>query len=206
MNTTENTCELLPWYINGTLLADEMERVSRHLDVCDDCVEELNQSVSFSIAYQRPTAEVQRLEQSQESALAKLRQQVENSETQASDIWSRIRGIPRQAAAVTALCLLCLTLAVPLVLNRDVQQANPDFNLLFDTTDGTGQVIQIIFHKQANEQEIRDILEFTNAEQVVGPSPAGVYEVQIAPSQNFETKLEGIKAFSQVKWAAIAEE
>ncbi|WP_196223328.1 zf-HC2 domain-containing protein [Roseibium sp. RKSG952] len=40
--------ELIPWYVNGTLPASEMEMVQRHLETCPVCEAEVHNQMSLA--------------------------------------------------------------------------------------------------------------------------------------------------------------
>jgi anti-sigma factor RsiW len=186
--------DLLPWYTNGTLEDGERRVVETHLAVCPRCREEL--------AACRGLGEI--LRQVPEIApephpahLARILAQIGDDERTASPLESlrnlltATPGTVRWALAAQLLLVVLLAggLAGGLLVRRPVSQspaapAAPTavYQTLSDSAPAAPAStvrLRIVFASGTAEQEIRDLLLGIRGQITAGPSPLGVYTVEV---------------------------
>jgi hypothetical protein len=187
----QTTRKLLPWYVNGTLQGEELTEVETHLDSCDPCNRELQQQRLLGHALR--TSEEMAF--SAERAFSKLRAQIvleshENLEIEnrAGGLWERLRhSIGRTATPVrwvlAAQLILIVSLGAFLVNERTaVPERADDFWTLTEAVPPTSkeQLARVVFEEGASEGDIRSLLVESDSRIVHGPSPFGVYTLEIA--------------------------
>jgi len=95
MKQYKDLCQLLPWYVNGTLDTKSMKRMNEHLDNCERCASDFEISMQFSRSLQQPPRGVDTILNQQESGLAKLKQRIEQDDhsEQSTGTFSESGGI-----------------------------------------------------------------------------------------------------------------
>jgi hypothetical protein len=193
----QTTQELLPWFVLGTLDESETALVREHLGQCTQCQADLELQRKVQ-AVQLP----QRSELDVESALAKLRprllpQSLPHSQLQPQggidrrsamgERWQAWReriarlwmpwAMGLQTAALATLCIVLWH-----------GQAKNDENNVFHVlgADVQGSSIVVMFKPQTSEQELRRILQTSNARLAGGPTVAGAYLLNVADAQRAE--------------------
>lgn len=73
-NESSDECEMLPWFINGTLNEHEVLAMERHLQQCDDCAQELPVLRSLRSSLSQETVAVLAPNPNSEQFLAQLDQ------------------------------------------------------------------------------------------------------------------------------------
>lgn len=162
MNDRQNhPQDLLPWYVGGSLSAEETRQVDAHLQQCADCAAE--------IAFLRSVREVTK--QGTEATPAefmwhRLQRDIKRN--------SKPRGwwVPSLAAAAM------LVIVVQGVMLFNLQQRPTGYQPAGQAAQGI--VLQVKFNPSVTEQQIRAALATANAEIVSGPSAAGVYRIRLA--------------------------
>ena len=61
MNACTPIRELIPWYVNGSLAADEARQVAEHLTRCESCRDELTQIMRLNMEVQDAFDEIENL-------------------------------------------------------------------------------------------------------------------------------------------------
>lgn len=204
---------LLPWYLNGTLGAEEQRRVARHLESCPDCRLELDELTQvkrdIAAAY---AAQLEPSPQLARSVFAKVAQESAprrpasaESENWLSglDQWIRSLFIPQWVPTLAALLVvaqlgLLFWLTLPPSQNGQV------------TTRGLGTQtarLSVAFHSTATEGAIRSVIETVNGRIVDGPTKKGIYTIEVpaADSQVSQNTLNLLRRKSDVVRAADLE-
>jgi anti-sigma factor RsiW len=172
--------ELLPWYANGTLPADERRAVEEHLAACDRCRREL-------------------------ALLASLRDQIKAEDTAPSPGelgWRRLQrdlrhetGAPRRRAwwqPALAAAAVIIVVQAALLVNLWTQ---PPAITPLGGPEAAGAVLQVRFAPRAAEADMRAALRAVNGEIVGGPGALGIYRI----------RLEGVAPENSVAIARAAQ-
>lgn len=211
--------ERLPWYVNQTLEGHELAQVEQHLARCTACQEEV-------IRWHRIATAVRHTEASAPSPsperFASLMAQIDATEAvgyQRRNGWetlchtlhryaSLFHGTPRVAQAVLAVEGALILLLAGLL----VWHALPTSDVLYTTlssgeersTQPRGQ-IRLVFAEQMTAKELRDLLTSMQAMIINGPSPRGVYTVEVplvvGKPDPIQSLLEVFRAHPHVRLA-----
>lgn len=200
--------ELLPWYVNGSLDGDELERFEEHLGGCDACRRE----IAVEERWAREIRSSEELVYSPDRALAELRARLaaaERSDAPASHgrdsrlarLWRRASGETSGALRFAVLAQAAAILALVAVLS--LEPAPSEFRTVSDPvaefrTDGA--MVRVVFAEGVTEPELRELLLAADARFVDGPSPRGVYTLEV-PRERVESAVEALRRDAQVRLA-----
>jgi len=214
--------ELLPWYVNRTLEAQEQAHVEQHLVRCSACQEEVTRCHHIATAV---CLAEEPMPSPSPARFATLMAQIEATEAVGHPTrrwWATLRhalrrygalfsGTPRVARVVLAVeGALVLLLAVVLVWQ--VQSA-PDalYTTLSRPMDRPAHLwgqIRLVVADQMTVRELRELLLGVQATIINGPSPLGVYTVAVpwvaSPPDPLQPVLEVFHAHPHVLWAERA--
>ena len=170
---TEHRHEVLPWYINGTLSAEERIEVKLHLEQCAQCHAEYEWLIDLQAKMQSLPMEFDA-----EAAWEKVKQK-----TRESDKAGNVVGFPRRfdrwmkpALAIAATLLVIQAGVIGMLLQR----APGVITTLSGSAEGRG-VLQIVFKPDTTELELRQALGSVQGQIIAGPGALGIYEVRVAP-------------------------
>lgn len=212
--------ESLPWYVNGTLDAEELARLERHVASCVACrsevkyLRELGAAVhaaeDFPLAPARGLAALMaRIEESEEPHSARAGRP---SQTRRLLGWSApFRQAPTAIqrlllAQVAAIVLLVGILAWPggEVPSATYRTLAEDAELQADL----GSRLHVVFDPETPEHRIREILKSVQAEIIAGPSAVGLYTLAMPVSEeaglSVRVVLEKLRAHPEVTFAEPA--
>ncbi|RLA94386.1 MAG: hypothetical protein DRG69_05380 [Deltaproteobacteria bacterium] len=174
---------LLPWYVNGTLDEVEEESLREHIAHCVICQREL-QAVQHERGLYRSVME----EVPVPSTFSRLLSEIKMAER--DGFWRKVLSLlegplewPRPALVLLAVqAVLIVALVAVLSLNPwGVGEG------LYRTLSGPQQVafegprLQILFREDVPEQLIRETLLEIGGTIVRGPTPMGVYTIELPP-------------------------
>jgi anti-sigma factor RsiW len=195
----EQKSELLPWYVNKTLAGREAAAVERHLLVCAEC--------------QKEAAQLQALMAGDEEdgwtpSPAHFAKVMAKVDALSQPRWPRapswMRETPRPmriAFALQAAAMLALVAGVAL---RSPARYETLSRPPIAATDRSR--LHVVFSSDITEGEIRRLLEAAQASIVAGPSPDGIYTVELSlPAADEEAARkvsERLKANPKVRFAA----
>jgi len=195
---------LLPWYLNDTLSRAERRAVEEHLGACAGCQEELDELRLLRRAVQDgaepiPSPEVAR----------RLMERVEAYEEGRRGRTGR-RGLGAWLAfslprplAVAALCLLVIQAAIIAALWL---RGPGEFRALSGPPAPAEGQILIAFEASAPERAIRELLLSVEARVVEGPSPLGVYRLELPAGTDPEEIIARLReARGVVRFVALEE-
>jgi hypothetical protein len=196
----EEVWELLPWHINGTLEGRDARRVERHLGHCLPCHAELGRQRELASLVQAPEA----LPLSPGHGLARLEGRLAASRRLTA---RRPLGWGWLALAEAAIIVVLLSA----VLARRQPPALPQatFETLGNAAPAldraSGPVYRALFAESASERELRELLAGLNLRIVDGPSPLGLFTLELAAeTQDPRTPaavLAGLRAHDAVRFA-----
>lgn len=184
----EDTRLLLPWYLNGTLAGDELQRVRRHIGACLVCRQELahlRRKVELIEEYDQPLT-------SPEQSFARLMQRIEADKRRhtkaesilgslASTIKNRWWSARRPALAVSLLALVAATTA-GLLLQQDTSKS-VTYRTLADapavmTGSSTNGMLRAVFDGSLNLDAFHQLLRECGVTINAGPNSVGAYTLQ----------------------------
>ena len=183
--------ELLPWYVNGSLAQPERERVEAHLTACRRCQEEVRtcRRTAAEIAGAGEVAPSPHPIQFQR-VLARI-EESENEERRHGGGWrilspfrALVRATPRplRGALVAQAAVIFLLVGF---LAWDALRPGPASPTVYRTLSDPAPApvptlrLRLMFSPQATEREIRGLLLGVRGEITAGPSPLGLYTVEI---------------------------
>ena len=173
--------DLLPWYVNGTLEGEELERLEVHLRSCDACRAEE--------AQQRRLAHVLRTSEelafSPQRAFERLSARLDAEAVlprrgPAGRLRHAFQGLASPVRwALVAQLVLIVALAAALV--RDVRQPLEFHTLstVVETRPAAAPRLRVVFGAAAVEADIRALLVASGLEVIAGPSRFGVYTLEL---------------------------
>ncbi len=216
----QQSWELLPWHVNGTLDEAEKTLLDKHLMECLICRKELE--ILRDIASTMSESREQQFVPA--SSLAATMKRIRSAERRATSqgAWRRVTRrvldsfdslsleFPFVARFVVAQTAVILVL-VAIVLTPWLKPVVPLYRTLADTEDpahGDRARIYVVFDKAITEGEIRSLLSGVRGRLAGGPSTAGVYLVEIPVGDDVgvgrKELLRQLRAHDGVQFAEVA--
>lgn len=175
---------LLPWFVNGTLVGEELERVERHLRECARCQREVEWLRELQAAY---SGDEMALDAA--ASLQKLRSRLDtpNRGWRLLSQWHDLRRVLRQMqpwtrwtvavefAVIFVLGALLLSPGKPAALYRTLGAA--------DVAQPALGSLVVVFNPRTTEVELRRILRANGARVVDGPTAANAYVLEVPAGQ-----------------------
>jgi hypothetical protein len=189
----ERVQQLLPWYVNGTLEADEAAMVEAHLAECAECRADL-------AAEQVLAREVAALPLDVEHAWSMLSERIDAAgpprrlaepvpflRRKVAIGWAL--GGPLAAAAAVAFAVAVVP-GVP-------SPAGQTYRALGSAPTAAPGNALVMFKPDARDSDLRGALTKAGARIVDGPTASGAYVVRIAPAGRAQA-LDGLRAVPQI--------
>jgi hypothetical protein len=189
----EQAQQLLPWYVNGTLEADEAAMVEMHLAECAECRADL-------AAEQALSREVTALPLDVEHAWSMLSDRIDAAgpprrlaepvpflRRKVAIGWAL--GGPLAAAAAVAFAVA--------VVPGAPSPAGETYRALGSAPTAAPGNALVMFRPDARDSDLRAALTKAGARIVDGPTASGAYVVRIAPAGRAQA-LDGLRATSQI--------
>lgn len=195
--------ELLPWYANGTLGEAERRTVEEHAAQCERCREELRacgqigEAVRLS-AVEAPTPHPARL-----SRLMSRLDEAEGSSPRAR-LAGLLTATPKPVRWVLAGQLAALLLLVTGWIWTTPPPPPPaEFKTLSDAVaPAAGPQVRVVFAEGATERQMRDVLLPIGGQLAGGPSPLGVYTVELPEGRDpLPVVLQHLRSRPEVSFA-----
>lgn len=177
--------ELLPWFVLGTLNAEETALVQEHVRTCSQCQTEVEQQRKLQAVPPAPPhldfePDVNRAFARLKPQLAALQQ--EKNAPRLEDRLENLRQVARQwwmpwviAAQTAALACLCIVL-------MQKQPGPVQYVALGAHIDDKSNVV-VMFKPQTTEAELRRILQGADARVVDGPTVTGAYLLHVGDAE-----------------------
>lgn len=209
--------ELLPWYVNGTLSAPETAEVEKHLATCAACQQEVSRCRAMAAAVR---AQPEDTWSPSPQHLAQVLTRIDTIEARPMRRWADRWGYhlkplrwleetPRPARWALALqgafilvlgsALLWPTASLPPPMLYRTLSSEPK------PVSADRVPLRLVFAEDITERELRALLLPLGATIVQGPSPIGVYTVEIplaeATSERLPPMLKRLRAHPKVSLA-----
>ena len=178
----KETVELIPWYVNGTLTAEERDRLEVHLRECLPCRAALRDE-------QRLRGLIRAQDDipiGAEHGMSDLLRRIERSGARAASSWFRTPlgyGATAIAAAIVAwVALTNLPTRDSIVSEGGAVQTGEPGGAFTTLTDGEAAAvnrIDLILADAVAENTLADILDALGGELIGGPSELGRYTVAV---------------------------
>lgn len=217
----ERVWSLLPWYVNGTLPQRERERVETHLETCLRCQEEeracrRTAETIHGAGEVAPTPHPVQLQR----VLARI-DESERMEQRPRGLRGRLplpfrallEATPQAMRGALAAQIAIITLLAGVLVWRELYSrpegapAPAVYHTLSDSPPARGSVLRlrVMFSPQATERQIRELLLDVRGAITGGPSPLGVYTVEVpAGRDSLQALLARLRSESQVMLAEPA--
>ena len=186
------TQELLPWYVNGTLNANEMVLVQAHLARCPQCNAEVDRELTLARASQPSIADSKRLqilEAQRSTNFAALRSSLNRSQ-------------PQQAKLRYA--QLCLGLLVAIVGGAGLWSIQPDPPSEFEamtTPIANSVVVQVAFAEHITSQDLDNILKAIGGSVLNPPVHTSITRIRLTEPSHAQESLALLQTNPNVIWA-----
>jgi hypothetical protein len=168
----EQTQELLPWYANGTLSAEEVALIDAHLAECAECTAELESERALTLKVASMPIDV-------EHGWAALDSRLDAAPQTRGLVVPLLRRRVALGWAVAAQAIaaaLVLTISVSLFRGP----ADQTYHALGAAPASQPSNIVVLFRPDTTERDMRTALIETNARVVDGPSASGAYMLHVA--------------------------
>lgn len=210
----ESAWELLPWYINGSLNADEAVPVEHHLANCPACQQEVERCRSLSVVAKSSGPEKRQAWAPSPRHFAQIMAQVDTAETASSarrpSLARKLRSwlidtptpmrwaFTFQAALIVALTGALLAPALPDARYETLSRGA-------ESAAGERVRLRLVFAADTTEKELRDLLHDIDATIVDGPTTQGIYTVQLSVAALERAEQISAKAarHPKVRFAAV---
>lgn len=213
--------DLLPWYVNGTLLDGERRMVEAHLADCSRCQEEIAVCRRLGEAV-RQTEEIAPV--AHPARLARLLDRIDAEERTAVEHgWRRVllapgrglaalvRATPPLARGALVVQLVFLVALAGLLLRWSGTPGTPAPAPVYETLSQSAPApaasvrLRLVFAEGTTEREARELLLAIRGQIVAGPSSLGVYTVEVpAGPDPVEKILEHLRQQPRVSLAEPA--
>ncbi len=171
---------LLPWYVNGTLGAEERRQVEAYLERSAHARDEVELLRQLRRQVKEETVE----NSPGELGLQRLKREIRQAEAQPESS-DRMAGKVITVASfwrplAVAACLAVVIQAGVLVgINSGIFSL--DGGVI--TASGNAAVLQVTFAPDATEQQIRDVLQAAGASIADGPTALGIYNLRLVDAE-----------------------
>lgn len=173
---------ILPWYVNDTLVEDEKKNVENHLLECAVCRQELNGIRNEREKYHNTVDE----DIAVPRTFPKLIAEIEKGDK--GGIWQRFTAFipsPRLRPAFGTALIAIQFFVIVCLIGIFVMNPLGTGERLYRTLSGPvtsvekGPRLTILFQEGTQEKNIRDLLLEINGTIVSGPTPMGIYTVEL---------------------------
>ncbi len=197
--------ELLPWYANGTLGDTERRTVEEHAAQCERCREEVQACRQLGEAVRLTAAEAPTPHPARLSRLMSRLDEAEGSSRRAR-LAGLLTATPKPVRWVLAGQLAALLLLATALVWTPAPPPPAEFTTLSDSvavaTPAETQRVRVVFAEGATERQIRDVLLPIGGQLASGPSPLGVYTVELPEGRDpLPVVLQHLRSRPEVSFA-----
>lgn len=194
--------ELLPWYANGTLGETEKRTVEEHAAQCERCREEVQACRQLGEAVRLTAAEAPTPHPARLSRLTARLDEAEGSSRRAR-LAGLLTATPKPVRWVLAGQLAALLLLATAWVWTPAPPPPAEFKTLSDAVaPAAGPQVRVVFAEGATERQIRDVLLPIGGQLAGGPSPLGVYTVELPEGRDpLPVVLQHLRSRPEVSFA-----
>jgi len=199
------TWEILPWYANGSLEGDELENIEQHLEHCVKCRQEVAYLRRLNQALVRSQDAAPAVDTLLSKALSRIEQiEVKKSSATLERFWDALR--PKRLLSPLLVVQTLVILVLVIALWQGQTGTPPAYHTLSRPTEAVTSkslVVRMVFSPEVTERELRTLLIELKGQIVEGPSPYGVYTVEIhsiADPEAEASSLGEIRAREEVEF------
>jgi hypothetical protein len=194
--------ELLPWYANGTLGETERRTVEEHAAQCARCREEVQACRQLGEAVRRTAVESPTPHPARLSRLMSRLDEADGSSPRAR-LAGLLAATPRPVRWVLAGQLAAFLLLAAGWMWTPPPPPPAEFKTLSDAVaPAAGQQVRVVFAEGATERQIRDVLLPIGGQLAGGPSPLGVYTVELPEGRDpLPVVLQHLRSRPEVSFA-----
>jgi hypothetical protein len=195
--------DLFPWYLNGTLDADERQRVDRHIRECSTCREELARERRI---YEEMAA-APSVEYMPAPSLKRLNAAIDDQRTEVRPVRAAVmRRRPRWIALAAASIALAAVAVAFLTANRWGQLHGPNYHTVTaPIAHPHDEVIRAVFAPTITLLDLQGILAEAQLRIVSGPTEAGVYSLAATSDRATSASLALLRKHPEVRFAESTE-
>lgn len=179
-NRDEELDLLLPWYVNGTLGAEERRQVEAYLERSAHARDEVE-----LLRQLRRQVKEEKVENSPgELGLQRLKREIKQAEAQPESSDRMADKVITVASfwrplAVAACLAVVIQAGVLVGINSGIVSLDGGVT----TASGNAAVLQVTFAPDATEQQIRDVLQAAGASIADGPTALGIYNLRLVDAE-----------------------
>lgn len=192
---------LIPWFVNGSLDEQDMTTVNRHLDSCSQCKTDVSIALKQAqLFHSTDETIVHSLLQRESASLSMLERRIGIRRRAVSKPSVRSQVTPAVAAIVFTLAILGVTTTgwLPGGANQDLT-----FEAMTRGNDSDSVVLQMIFHPQTSEHDIRMLLLESGGELLGNPTPNGVYRLSFKDVDDATGYAARLRQQPSISWAEV---
>lgn len=189
--------ELIPWYVNGTLDEREMDEVSEHVAQCTECTDEIRREVQLARALRSEPTGLDALLARQGDNLRQLQARIHRP----GNRWRRGTRLMIRQPPLLAACAVLLVLGIGAGLLLAGAPQRSGYELLTNPPVSGAPVVQVIFHAEAREQDLRALLLDSGGRMLGNPSARGVYRIALPADSDAVVYARRLHGHPAVRWA-----
>jgi anti-sigma factor RsiW len=194
-NPHDEAEELLPWYVTGRLDAADRERVEKHLTDCARCQAELRAERRLADEYRAYSPQV-------EASWLSLRERIEPAipaqpPAAANSNWWHSLSRPAMGGLIAA--QLAVVVATAGIVSY-FDQPDGAYRALGSAPVAASANAVVIFQPTTREDQLRRLLNASDAELVGGPTEADAYVLHV-PAETRTATLARLRARPEVVMA-----
>jgi anti-sigma factor RsiW len=193
--------ELLPWLVNGTLGAEELDAVEQHVRNCLACHRELKEQQRLRVALRAQPA----VHLSPQTNFEKLARTLDGQPALGARQGRRFEPFLRFAAAAA---VAAIAVGAVLWLSPAHVDTRGDYQTLTNGSVAEPGQLDIVFGQSVTQAQVQSLLEEIGGKIEAGPNGVGRYRVRleapIATGARFDALLAKLNKDPRVRFAARA--
>ena len=190
MANHQSIVELIPWYVNGSLNESETDRVSKHVADCATCAARIDAELQLARGIGEPPGGLHQLEAAELRSLQTLVRSIKVTEHHRSPIRLAIAAMTLFAVVITAF-----------VAGRYTQDLS--FEAMTRDSPYERPVLQLIFHPQTTERDLRLLILDSGGALLGGPSLKGVYRLLLPTDVDAAAYASRLRQHPALRWVEV---